>query len=1170
MGVAAVRMWSWKAGLVFLGGLTAALAVLLALAGNAATATARWPGPLDALRTNPWPWVIGLGALAVIAAGTAVWMQLRPPAITGDPPPPPRAQVPDWFVGRAQTRAVVKAVCRGRSSVGITTSLWGAGGFGKTTLATAVCDRRAVRSRFKQRIYPVTIGRDVRGRAAIAAKVAEVTRFITGDTTEFDDPRLAGAHLGRLLDARPRTLLVLDDVWEEEQLAPFLIGGGPCVRLVTTRNPHLLPSGTQRIHVDAMSPDQALAVLTHNLPAMPAGLVDSLLRKTGRWALLLRLANRLIAELVHTGVDPQTAGERVLARISATGPAGVDQPGAVWDLDDPAQRSQAVQATVEAATTLLPPGATDRFTELGIFAEDELVPLSAIALLWRATGSLTEDQSRLLCADLERLSLITLAREGGGTVSLHDVIRDYLRGDLGTAGLLRLNGVFVDSVAATLPPAQALTSRTPESAWWQLRDGYLLDHLIDHLMGAGRTALAETAAGDVRWVEARLIQRGPSAATTDLTRVGSAPADALARSLAQIAHLLTPTDPANALTSVLHHLLESHPLWRDQIAARRNDPGLRPCLTHEWPSPDAPHEALQRTLTGHMMDVAAVAISPDGTWLASAGYDNTVRLWDRATGSCLATLGRHRSEATAVAIAPDGTWIASAGADGEARLWERATGTCTTTLKGHSNGITAVAVSPDGSWLATAGLDETVRLWDQAGGTCTATLAGHTDAVRSVAIAPDGSWLASAADDGKVWLWDPATATCTATLTGHQSEVTTVAIAPDGTWLATAGHDNTVRLWDRATATCTATLTDHTDWVHTVAIAPDGSWMATASRDKSVRLWDTATASCNTILTGHRHVRSVAIAPDGTWLATASRDRTLRIWDRTTGSLMSSGSSYAVRAAAISPDGSWLASVGEDFKVRLWDRATATCTATLAESCIGDGTLAIAPDGTWLATADLRNKVHLWDRAGGTRTATLSGHTAEITSVVIAPDGSWLASGGHDDTVRLWDRASGTCTATLRGRTGEIFSLAIAPDGTWLAAGYYDGTIRLWDRATGTCTATLDAHNDAVQSVAIAPDGTWLATAGYLGDVKVWNPATGSCTATLTGHTHAVSVAIAPDGDWLATASRDRTVRIYAAGSHCLVAVARTEEPLHSCAWGPNHELAVAGQGGLYLYALLT
>ena len=65
----------------------------------------------------------------------------------------------------------------------------------------------------------------MRGRAAIAAQVAEATRFIMGDTLESgEDPGRAGDHLGRLLAKRPRTLLVIDDVWEPEQLEPFLRG----------------------------------------------------------------------------------------------------------------------------------------------------------------------------------------------------------------------------------------------------------------------------------------------------------------------------------------------------------------------------------------------------------------------------------------------------------------------------------------------------------------------------------------------------------------------------------------------------------------------------------------------------------------------------------------------------------------------------------------------------------------------------------------------------------------------------------------------------------------------------------------------------------------------------------------------------------------------------------
>ncbi|WP_063740733.1 NB-ARC domain-containing protein [Streptomyces flavochromogenes] len=1170
----------WAAGIVALASLGVALAIVLALAGNAATATASWPWLLDELRQHPW-WSLGVSApMAIVAAGMAAWLQLRLPAAVNDPPPPAPVAVPAWFVDRAQTRAAAAAVCRGGRAVGITTSLWGAGGFGKTTLATAVCARRRVRWRFRTRslpplrprIYTVTIGRDVRGRAAVAAKVVEVTRFITGDSTEFDDPDLAGAHLGRLLDKRPRTLLVLDDVWDPEQLDPFLSGGRRCVRLVTTRNPALLPPGTGHIAVDQMSRDQAKTVLTWNLPPLPELLVDALLRATGRWALLLRLTNRLISEQCAAGADPTVTAERILHQLRDSGPAAVDDPAATWNMDEPRLRNQAVKASIEAATTLLPPGGSEQFTALGIFTEDESVPISLVARLWEASGQLTVDQTRTLCRDLERLSLLTLDARGGGTISLHDVIRDYLRSDLGTAGLARLNGLLIDTVAATLPPAQPIvpTAPDPERAWWQLSDGYLLDHLIEHMLAAGRTRSAEAVAGDLRWVETRLAQRGPTAPWTDLTRIDTPSTRPLARSLAQTAHLLTPTDPPHALTGVLHTRLDTHPHWRPQITARQHDPLQRPCLANEWPPPDAPSPALHRTLTSHTGGVEAVAIAPDGTWLVTTSLDGTARIWDRATGACIATLTSHTGGVEAVAIAPDGSWLVTTSLDGTARIWDRATATCTATLH-HTHSVTTVAIAPDGSWLATTSLDETVRIWDRATGACTAALTGHSDLVQAVAIAPDSSWLATASTDKTVRIWDRATATCTGTLTGHTSLVTSVAIAPDGTWLATSSYDETARIWDRATATCTASLR-HPYFVASVAIAPDGTWLATTSTD-ATRIWDPATATCTATLRHTYSVTSMAIAPDGSWLATTSLAETARIWDRTSGTCIATltGHTATVQSVAIAPDGTWLATASTDATARTWDRMPSAPDSSRVDHTNPVESVASAPDGTWLAITTRYDDAQIWDRATRTLTGTLTGHTGLLTSVAIAPDGSWLATASRDRTVRIWDQVTATCIATLTGHTDTVTSVAIAPDGSWLATSSLDGTVRIWDRATATCTATLTGHTHSVEAVAIAPDGSWLATTSLDGTVRIWDRATATCTATLTGHTDTVeAVAIAPDGSWLATTSRDRTARIWSISDHRTVAIARAEGALISCSWGAAGELAVGGDNGLFVFRFVT
>ena len=286
----------------------------------------------------------------------------------------------------------------------------------------------------------------------------------------------------------------------------------------------------------------------------------------------------------------------------------------------------------------------------------------------------------------------------------------------------------------------------------------------------------------------------------------------------------------------------------------------------------------------------SLAFSPDGGTLASGSADDTIRLWDVATGKGIAALRGHTSSVRSVAFSPDGKTLASASEDKTVRLWDAATGQNTAVLREHTDFVRSVAFSPDGKTLASASDDKTVRLWDVATRKSTATLNVEGSFAVSVAFSPDGKKLAWGCWNGKGTLWDVAAGRSTGTLQGHKGWLMQcVTFSPDGKTLAWASADlstaagqgeGEVGLWDVATGGRKATLGGHAGGVFVVAFSPDGKTLASGSADKTAKLWNVATGKNTETIAGHDNsIYSLAFRPDGKTLASGSGDKIIRLWD---------------------------------------------------------------------------------------------------------------------------------------------------------------------------------------------------------------------------------------------------------------------------------------------------
>ena len=295
---------------------------------------------------------------------------------------------------------------------------------------------------------------------------------------------------------------------------------------------------------------------------------------------------------------------------------------------------------------------------------------------------------------------------------------------------------------------------------------------------------------------------------------------------------------------------------------------------------------LVAALTQHTSAITAVTYSADDSLLASASADETVIVWDAATGSPLHRFSEHKGGAHSLAFHPQGLWLAIGANDNNVRIFDTRTGELRIELSGHRDNVHGIAWSPDGSTLATTSKDDTLRLWNSGNGNALHTLKAHAADTWQVAFDPLGRHLASVSSDGSAIVWRVQDGTVIATLEpeGRKDPMYTVSWSSDGKLIATGSKAGVVSVWDAHTYTQLVQL-DHGSVLHAVSFSPDSRWLATATADGLMRIWVSDADDQknwqkmpNAMRRHTGSVRNVAWSSDGRLLATGSDQGALYVY----------------------------------------------------------------------------------------------------------------------------------------------------------------------------------------------------------------------------------------------------------------------------------------------------
>ncbi|MBI3135682.1 MAG: caspase family protein [Bacteroidetes bacterium] len=577
--------------------------------------------------------------------------------------------------------------------------------------------------------------------------------------------------------------------------------------------------------------------------------------------------------------------------------------------------------------------------------------------------------------------------------------------------------------------------------------------------------------------------------------------------------------------------------------------------------------------TGHNDQINAMTVSSDGRFLASAGNNKIIKIWEVSTTMEFRTLSGTNGRVDQLCFAPDNIHLAGTSSDGELLVWNVITGELTHSLRASytSKGLAfiddgkKIVHVDENSNLAITTLDtrETKSIAD------VYCMSFVTDVDKQVAysldhlgnliytdlktlavtktvklfnefnfpfsrggISKEGKLIAWGFNDDKLRFFDVDQAKFVYTSPTYKSKLIDLEFDRSDPHVYVATHGGVVQIIDYKDQEVVTEFSEPYLASQCLTSHPRGHILMLGNFNL-IRFYNKETQKIFKELGGKvSKIINMAYSHSGDYVAVATDQLKIQVWDLKLNKISQDIQGFF--PCEFSNDGNYLIGMNYTLNLGVWDVATGELIRELPTDSELIQCLAVSKDGKYVAGAGFMNVIKIWDLETGKRIADLKGHTAGILTLDFHPTEPLLASGGHDQTIRVWNYENKKEIRQFTDQTIVINSVKFSPDGQTLATSAWDKTIHLRNTTSWNTEKILTGHVNMISSIDYNKDGSVLVSGAGNNSVWeadnsliFWNTSTGEQICRLRDHYGAITkVVFDKEADRVFSASDDGTLKI--------------------------------------------